>query len=114
MNAVQEDKGDISVKEVHEDDDELHARCMLVESENEQWQEVTSKKKLAYESLLSVEKQFLCISEESQRSGHQGHNGYRSCRARHASRGVPESETGSHEHNKEICCSKWRKDRTLG
>ena len=55
-----EDKGDIS-EEVREDDDELHAWCLLEESENEPWQEVTSKKsklktkKFAHESLLSAE-----------------------------------------------------------
>ena len=43
LNAVNEDTGDIS-DEVHEDEDELHAWCLLGESENEQWQEVTSKK----------------------------------------------------------------------
>ena len=40
LNAAE---GDIS-EEVHEDGDELHAWCLLEESENEQWQEVTSKK----------------------------------------------------------------------
>ena len=46
---------------MHEDDDELQAWCLLEESENEQWQEVTSKKpklkrkKFARESLLSVQ-----------------------------------------------------------
>ena len=46
---------------MYEDDDELHAWCLLEESENEQWQEVTSKKtklktkKFAHESLLNVE-----------------------------------------------------------
>ena len=63
LNAVEEDKedkGDIS-EEVHEDDDELHAWCLLKESENEQRQKVASKKsklkskKAAHESLLSVE-----------------------------------------------------------
>ena len=63
MNTVEEDKGDVS-EEVHEDENELHAWCLLEESENEQWQEVTSKKsklnkkkkkKLGHESLLSVE-----------------------------------------------------------
>ena len=59
LNAVEEDKGDCG--KVREDDDELHARCLLEESENEQWQEVTSKKskmkteKFAHESLRSVE-----------------------------------------------------------
>ena len=59
LNAV-EDKSDIS-EEVHEDDDELHAWCLLEESENEQWQEVMSEeselklKKLAHEPLLRVE-----------------------------------------------------------
>ena len=43
LNAVEEDTGDIS-EEVHEDEDELHAWCLLEESENEQWQEVASKK----------------------------------------------------------------------
>ena len=60
LNAVEEDKGDIS-EEVHEDEHELHAWCLQEESENEQWQEVTSKKsklksrKLNHESWLSVE-----------------------------------------------------------
>ena len=60
LNAVEEDNGDVSEK-VREDEDELHAWCVLEESENEQWQEVTSKKtnsklvKLNHESLLSVE-----------------------------------------------------------
>ena len=63
MNTVEEDQGDKS-EEVHEDEDEdeLHAWCLLEESENEQWQEVTSKnsklkkkKKLDREPLLSVE-----------------------------------------------------------
>ena len=59
LNAAEEDKGDIT-EEVHEDEDELHAWCLLEESENEQ--EVTSKKsklklkKLDHVSLLSVEK----------------------------------------------------------
>ena len=39
LNAVDEDKGDISV-EMHEDEYELHAWCLLEESEKEQWQEV--------------------------------------------------------------------------
>ena len=57
---MEEDKGDIS-EEVRKDEDELHAWCLEEESENEQWQEVTSKKsklkkkKLDHESLLSVE-----------------------------------------------------------
>ena len=42
LNDVDEDKGDIN-DEVHEDEDELHAWCLLEESENEQWQEVISK-----------------------------------------------------------------------
>ena len=60
LNAVDEDKGDISEAE-REDEHELHAWCLLEESENEQWQEVISKKsklklkELAHESLLSVE-----------------------------------------------------------
>ena len=60
LNAVDEDKGDTREK-VHEDDDDLHAWCLLEESENEQWQEVTSKKselktkKFANEPLLSVD-----------------------------------------------------------
>ena len=36
MNAVEEDKGGIS-EEVREDEDELHAWCLLEESDNEQW-----------------------------------------------------------------------------
>ena len=61
--AVDEDKGYIS-EGVQDDEDELHAWCLLEESENEQWQEVISKKsklkfkKLDHESLLSVENHF--------------------------------------------------------
>ena len=46
---------------MHEDDDELHAWCLLEQSENEQWQDVTSKKsklkmkKFAREPLLTAE-----------------------------------------------------------
>ena len=46
---------------MREDDDEMRAWCLLAGSENEQWQEVTSKtskmktNKFAHESLLSVE-----------------------------------------------------------
>ena len=53
-------KGDIS-EEVQEDDDELHAWCLLEESKSKQWQEVVNKnsklksKKVAHESQLSVE-----------------------------------------------------------
>ena len=60
LNAVEEDKGDIS-EEVRDDEDELHAWCLLEVSESEQWQEVTSKKsklktkKFAHELLLSVQ-----------------------------------------------------------
>ena len=43
LNDVEEDKGDIC-EEVHEDEDELHAWCLLEECENEQWPEVISKK----------------------------------------------------------------------
>ena len=39
LNAVEEDKGDISV-EVHQDDDELHAWCLLEES----WRMSSGKK----------------------------------------------------------------------
>ena len=51
-----------------------------------------------------MSKKFLRVTRESRRrqSEHQGHDGHRSCRACHASRDVPASETGSHEHNKEI------------
>ena len=60
MNAVEEDEGDIS-EEVRESENELHAWCLLEESESEQWQEVASKKstfkmkEFAHESLLSVQ-----------------------------------------------------------
>ena len=55
---------------MHEDDDELHAWCLLGESENEQWEEAASKKsklkmkKSAHESLLSVDKQLLWVSKD--------------------------------------------------
>ena len=109
-NAVDEDKGDIS-EEVREDEDEdeLHASCLLEESENEQWQEVISKKsklkfELAHESLLSVENNSCgsprkVIQVKDKLAEHQSHNEHRS-RACHARRDVPASETGSHEHNK--------------
>ena len=44
LNAVEEDRGDISEEE-HEDDDELHAWCLLKESDEES----------AHESLVSVD-----------------------------------------------------------
>ena len=98
LNAVDEDKGDIT-EEVHEDDDELHAWCLLEEGEKERWQEVTSKKSnlktknFAHESLLSGENNS-CASPKKVIKV----NG--SCRACHAGRDVPTSETGSHERNK--------------
>ena len=58
---MEEDKGDMSEEVRREDEDELHAWCLLEESESEQWRVVTSKKsklkmkKFAHESLLSVE-----------------------------------------------------------
>ena len=57
---MEEDQSDIG-EEVHQDDDELHAWCLLEESENEQRPKVTCKKtklkmkKFAHESLPSVE-----------------------------------------------------------
>ena len=42
LNAVDEDNGDIR-EEVRENEDELHAWCLLEESEIEPWQEVSSK-----------------------------------------------------------------------
>ena len=60
LNAVDEEKGDIREK-VHEDEVELHAWCLLEESEKEQWQEVISKESklklqnMAHGSVLSVE-----------------------------------------------------------
>ena len=42
LNAVEYDNGDIS-EEVHEDEDKLHAWCVLEESRTEQRQEVISK-----------------------------------------------------------------------
>ena len=120
LNAVEEDKGDIS-EEVHEDENELHAWRLLEESENEQWQEVTSKKsklnkkkKLDDESLLSVENNSGVHRSQRQLGKHQSHNGYRSCRACHASRDVPESETRSYELNKEIRCSNGERTKGLG
>ena len=84
-------------------------------SEKRQWQEVASKntklkkKRLDHESLLSVEN-----NSGVPPGKHQSHNGHRSCRTCHAGRDVPESETGSCEHNKEIRYSKWIKDQRLG
>ena len=72
LNAVEEDTGDIS-EEVREDEDELHAWCLLEDSETEQWQEVSSKKsklkmkKFAHESLVSVENNS-CASPKSLKS----------------------------------------------
>ena len=60
VKAAEEDRADIS-EEVREDEDELLAWCLLEQSENEHWQEVTSKKpklkkkKLDLKSWLSVE-----------------------------------------------------------
>ena len=124
VKAVEEDKEDIS-EEGHEDEDELHAWCLLEESENEQWQEVTSKKsklktkKFAHESLLSVDNNS-CASPrkviEVKDNGvsiratmYTGAAGYVML-----AETFPASETGSHEHNKEIRCRKWRKNQRLG
>ena len=103
LNDKDEDKGDIN-DEVHEDEDELHAWCFLEESENEQWQEVISKKsklklkKLAHESLLSVENHS-CASP-------------RKVIVPKSTWEMQGSQTGSHERNKEIRCSTWRKDQS--
>ena len=108
--------------EVHEDDDELHAWCLLEEGDNEQWQEVTSKKsklkkkkKLDHESLLSVKNisgvpPRKVIEVKNNWVNIRAHNGHRSCRARHASRDVPESQTGSYEHNKEVVAANGEKN----
>ena len=70
LNAVDEEKGDIREK-VHEDELELHAWCLLEESEKEQWQEVISKESklklqnMAHGSVLSVENQSLRVSKKS-------------------------------------------------
>ena len=59
---------------MREDGDELHASCLLEESENEQWHEVTSKrtklklKKLAHELLLSVENNLACLQGKALKS----------------------------------------------
>ena len=58
VNAVEEDKGEIS-EEVPEDEDELHVWCLLEESENEQWQEVTTKKKKKKKKLNKLHNQSL-------------------------------------------------------
>ena len=41
---MEADKGNIR-EEVREDGDELHAWCLLEESENEQWQEVAGRER---------------------------------------------------------------------
>ena len=84
----------------------------------------TSKKsklkmmKFAHESLLSVEKNLAYFQETSSKSRTIGSTSEprwaqklqgMSCR-----KSVPESEILSFEHNKEIRCSKWRKDQRLG
>ena len=62
------------------------------------------------ESLLSVENNSGVPPKKSHRRQRQlgkdqSHTGHRCCRACHASRDVPESETASYELNKEIRCS---------
>ena len=122
LNAVEEDKGDIS-EEVHEDEDELLAWCLLEESGGEQLQEVTSKKsrlkkKLDHESSLSVENNSGVPARKVIEVKDNGVN----IRAT--------MDTGAAGHvmleemfprvkldrmsNKEIRCSKWRKDQRLG
>ena len=122
LNAVEENRGDIS-EEVREDEDELHAWCLLEESENVQWQEVARKKpklktkKFAHESLLSVENNS-CPSPRKvvevkdnwvniRATGRQELQGM-SCRQR-CSRVKLDSE-----RNKEIRCSTKREDQRLG
>ena len=110
LNAADEDKGDIS-EEVHEDEDELHAWCLLEESESEQWQEVISKKsklmlvKLAQESLPSVEKNSCAsprkVIEVKDSWVDIRHNWTLDLRGHvMPAENVPASETGSHERKK--------------
>ena len=80
------------MEEVREDEDELHAWCLLEESENEQLQEVTSeksklkKKGFAHGSLLSVENNSCAFPRKvfavfDKCLNIRAHNGHRSCRA---------------------------------
>ena len=59
-----------------------------------------------------------CFQERSSKSKtigkHQSHNGHRSCRACHAGRDVPGSETGSYEHNKKIVAANGERIKDLG
>ena len=121
LNAVEEDKGDIS-EEVHEDDDELHAWCLLEESESEQWQEVTSKKselkkKLDYELLLSVENNSGVLPREVIEVKDNWVN-IRATRDTGAAGDVMSAEMFPRvtldrtSTTKEVLCSKWRKDQT--
>ena len=86
--------------------DELHAWSSLEESENEQWQEVNSKKSKTEDeevyprlSLLSVVNSSCAslrkVTEVKDNwAKHQSHNEHMSCRACRADRGVPASGTG--------------------
>ena len=113
LNAVKEDKGDIS-DAVSEDENELLAWCLLEESDNEQWQEVTRKKpklkkKLDHESLLSVENNSGVLPRKVIKVKDNWVNISATLdTGAAASRDVLESDTGSYEHNKDIRCSKWR------
>ena len=102
---------------MREDEDELHAWCLLEESKNEPWQKVSSKKsklkmkKFAHASLLSVENKSCacprkvidvkdsCVNTRATMdTGVAGHV--------MPAEIVPESEAGSYEHNKAIRGSK--------
>ena len=120
---MEEDKGDIR-EEVREDEDELHAWFLLEESENEQWQEVTSKKsklkkKLDHEPLLSVEnnsgvlpRKIIEVKDKwvniraTMDTGAAGHVVLAEM--------FPRVKLDRTNTNKEIRCSNWRKDQRLG
>ena len=95
---------------MHEDDDELPAWCLSEESENEQWQEVASKKstlklkKVAHESLLSVENKSCppprkVIEVQDNLGEHQGHRGQKELQGMHVvpAEMFPASEAGPHD-----------------
>ena len=95
----------------------------LEESENEQWQEVISKKpkwklkKLAHESLLSVENNSFASPRKviDDKDTRVNTRATMDTGAAGPDRDVPASdETGSHERNEEICHSNWRKDQRPG
>ena len=104
LYAIDEDDSE-NVEESAEDEDDLQAWCLLEESENEQWQEVISRrnkqrvKRANQASLLSVERSQSLFESEEDRGGErqvgesQSYHGLWSRRSCDARDDVPACQT---------------------